>query len=361
MTVYKAIEKEAQAAADLAIALAKGDAVEADTVPIDNGTHKVPSILEKPVPVTKDNIAEYFGNPDYPTKEDICAGKVAANCEKLGSSRRLNVASPGAPLAPGAAPHKVRPQSGREGLHDRFTAPRAARVSKHFGAVIALHEVDFKVYPGCVTALVGDNGAGKSTLIKCGGGHLPHRRRRGPVRRQAHVHIHGPRDASALGIEVVYQDLALADNLDVVQNMFLGREARAAHTLDEVKMEARARDTLQSLSVTTIRSVRQTVAGLSGWPAPVRRRGQGVMWNSRLVILDEPTAALGVAQTRQVLDLVKRLAEQVSAWSSSRTTCTTSSRWRTTSRCCASARTWPSSSAPRRPRSRWSTPSPPGS
>jgi D-xylose transport system substrate-binding protein len=84
MTVYKAIEKEAQAAADLAIALAKGDTPSVDTVPIDNGSHKVPSVLEKPVSVTKDNIAEYFGNPDYPTKEDICAGKVAANCEKLG-------------------------------------------------------------------------------------------------------------------------------------------------------------------------------------------------------------------------------------------------------------------------------------
>src|SRR3712207_982546 len=111
--------------------------------------------------------------------------------------------------------------------------------------------------------------------------------------------------------EVVYQDLALADNLDVVQNMFLGREElEPLRTLDEVAMEARARDTLKSLSVTTIRSVRQTVAGLSGGQRQSVAVAKAVMWNSRLVILDEPTAALGVAQTRQVLDLVKRLGEQ---------------------------------------------------
>jgi D-xylose transport system ATP-binding protein len=183
-------------------------------------------------------------------------------------------------------------------------------VSKHFGAVIALHEVDFKVFPGCVTALVGDNGAGKSTLIKCVAGiyHIDN----GEILFDGKpVRVSGPRDAANLGIEIVYQDLALADNLDVVQNMFLGREElEALHTLDETAMEARARDTLKSLSVTTIRSVRQTVAGLSGGQRQSVAVAKAVMWNSRLVILDEPTAALGVAQTRQVLDLVKRLAEQ---------------------------------------------------
>jgi D-xylose transport system ATP-binding protein len=183
-------------------------------------------------------------------------------------------------------------------------------VSKHFGAVIALHEVDFKVYPGCVTALVGDNGAGKSTLIKCVAG--IYRIDEGEICFDGEpVNIHGPRDAANLGIEIVYQDLALADNLDVVQNMFLGREElEPTHTLNETAMEARARDTLRSLSVTTIRSVRQTVAGLSGGQRQSVAVAKAVMWNSRLVILDEPTAALGVAQTRQVLDLVKRLAEQ---------------------------------------------------
>ena len=183
-------------------------------------------------------------------------------------------------------------------------------VSKHFGAVLALHEVDFAAHRGCVTALVGDNGAGKSTLIKCVAG--IYRIDGGEVFYDGQpVTIHGPRDASDLGIEVVYQDLALADNLDVVQNMFLGREElEPMYTLDETKMEARARKTLAELSVTTIRSVRQKVAGLSGGQRQSVAVAKAVMWNSRLVILDEPTAALGVAQTRQVLDLVKRLAEQ---------------------------------------------------
>jgi D-xylose transport system ATP-binding protein len=183
-------------------------------------------------------------------------------------------------------------------------------VSKHFGAVIALHEVDFTVPAGCVTALVGDNGAGKSTLIKCVAG--IYRIDGGEIHYDGKpVNIHGPREAADLGIEVVYQDLALADNLDVVENMFLGREElEGLRTLDEVKMESRARDTLKSLSVTTIRSVRQTVAGLSGGQRQSVAVAKAVMWNSRLVVLDEPTAALGVAQTAQVLDLVKRLAEQ---------------------------------------------------
>jgi D-xylose transport system ATP-binding protein len=183
-------------------------------------------------------------------------------------------------------------------------------VSKHFGAVIALHEVDFHVAPGEVMALVGDNGAGKSTLIKCIAG--IHRIDGGQVLFEGRpVTMHGPKDASNLGIEIVYQDLALADNLDVVQNMFLGREELDRfHRLDEPKMEARAISTLGSLSVTTIRSVRQTVAGLSGGQRQSVAVAKAVMWNSKVVILDEPTAALGVAQTRQVLDLVKRLGDQ---------------------------------------------------
>ena len=183
-------------------------------------------------------------------------------------------------------------------------------VSKNFGAVQALFEVDFHVSPGEVMALVGDNGAGKSTLIKCiagihpvDGGEV--------VFEGSPVSIHGPKDSAKLGIEVVYQDLALADNLDVVENMYLGRELTdSARRLDETAMEAKAKDTLASLSVTTIRSVRQTVAGLSGGQRQSVAVAKAVMWNSKLVILDEPTAALGVAQTKQVLDLVARLGEQ---------------------------------------------------
>jgi D-xylose transport system ATP-binding protein len=184
-------------------------------------------------------------------------------------------------------------------------------VSKSFGAVQALYEVDFHVSAGEVMALVGDNGAGKSTLIKCIAG--IYSIDSGEVLFDGeHVHIHGPKDAARLGIEVVYQDLALADNLDVVQNMFLGREevSGPVRALDEITMEKRANDTLGSLSVTTIRSVRQTVAGLSGGQRQSVAVAKAVMWNSKVVILDEPTAALGVAQTRQVLDLVKRLGEQ---------------------------------------------------
>jgi D-xylose transport system ATP-binding protein len=183
-------------------------------------------------------------------------------------------------------------------------------VSKSFGAVQALYQVDFHVSAGEVMALVGDNGAGKSTLIKCIAGIYPIDS--GEILFDGKpVNIHGPKDAAGLGIEIVYQDLALADNLDVVQNMFLGREETQSFLrLDETKMEARAADTLKTLSVTTIRSVRQTVAGLSGGQRQSVAVAKAVMWNSRVVILDEPTAALGVAQTRQVLELVKRLGQQ---------------------------------------------------
>ena len=183
-------------------------------------------------------------------------------------------------------------------------------VSKNFGSVQALQGVDFEVRDGEVMALVGDNGAGKSTLIKCvagiysiDGGQI--------FFEGKPVAIHGPKDAAKLGIEVVYQDLALCDNLDVVQNMYLGREAHdPVFRLREAPMERRTAETLKSLSVTTIRSVRQPVATLSGGQRQSVAVARAVLWNNKLVFLDEPTAALGVAQTRQVLDLVTRLAEQ---------------------------------------------------
>ncbi|MEJ2752213.1 MAG: ATP-binding cassette domain-containing protein [Candidatus Promineifilaceae bacterium] len=183
-------------------------------------------------------------------------------------------------------------------------------VTKHFGAVEALTDVDFETRAGEVMALVGDNGAGKSTLIKGVAGIYPFDT--GEIYVDgAKVDIHGPRDAAQLGIEIVYQDLALADNLDVVNNMFLGREkVTGLHLLDEVNMEQATLETLDSLSVTTIRSVRQQVASLSGGQRQAIAVAKAVMWNSKLVILDEPTAALGVAQTRQVLDLVRRLADR---------------------------------------------------
>jgi len=183
-------------------------------------------------------------------------------------------------------------------------------VFKSFGSVEALRGVDFEVRDGEVMALVGDNGAGKSTLIKCVAG--IYSIDDGEVLFDGNrVAIHGPKDAAKLGIEVVYQDLALCDNLDVVQNMFLGRENHdPLFRLREAPMEQRTTETLKSLAVTTIRSVRQPVASLSGGQRQSVAVARAVLWNNRVVFLDEPTAALGVAQTRQVLDLVKRLGEQ---------------------------------------------------
>ncbi len=183
-------------------------------------------------------------------------------------------------------------------------------ITKSYGSVQALTDVDFEVRDGEVMALVGDNGAGKSTLIKCIAG--THAADSGEILFEGkEVHIHGPKDASRLGIEVVYQDLALCDNLDVVQNMYLGREEHDwFQRLNEPVMEQKTAETLKSLAVTTINSIRQPVASLSGGQRQSVAVAKAVQWNSKLVILDEPTAALGVAQTEQVLALVRRLGEQ---------------------------------------------------
>lgn len=186
---------------------------------------------------------------------------------------------------------------------------RLRGISKHFGAVRALTDVDLDIPEGQVTALAGDNGAGKSVLIKCISGiHAPDGGEMWwagqPVR------LHTPRDAAALGIETVYQDLALCDNLDIVQNMFLGRERLRRRALDEESMETAAQETLASLAVTTVRSIRQPVASLSGGQRQSVAIAKAVLWNSKLVIMDEPTAALGVAQTAMVLELVRRLADR---------------------------------------------------
>ena len=182
-------------------------------------------------------------------------------------------------------------------------------LDKHFGPVQALYHVDLDLPSGKVTALCGDNGAGKSVLTKTIGGiYQPDH---GQVFWEGHpVHIHNARDSAKLGIEIVYQDLALADNLDIVQNMFLGRERLRLSLLDEDSMERAAAETLASLRVTTVRSIRQPVASLSGGQRQSVAVAKAVMWNSKLVIMDEPTAALGVVQTRQVLDLIKRLRDR---------------------------------------------------
>jgi len=182
------------------------------------------------------------------------------------------------------------------------------QVNKSFGPVHVLKNVDFDAYAGKVTALVGDNGAGKSTLIKCIAGiYTPETGEF--IFEGKKVTIAGPRDATALGIEIVYQDLALCDNLDIVHNMFLGREEKSGITLNESTMESMAKKTLDGLSVRTVKSIRQKVASLSGGQRQTVAIARAVLWNSKVVILDEPTAALGVAQTEQVLKLVRQLAD----------------------------------------------------
>ena len=182
-------------------------------------------------------------------------------------------------------------------------------IDKSFGPVQALYKVDLDLPAGQVTALVGDNGAGKSVLTKCISG--VYQADHGEFLWEGHpVHIRTTRDPAHLGIETVYQDLALCDNLDIVQNMFLGRERLKNQLLDEDSMERAASETLATLRVTTVRSIRQPVGSLSGGQRQSVAVAKAVMWNSKLVIMDEPTAALGVNQTKMVLDLVKRLRDR---------------------------------------------------
>ena len=173
----------------------------------------------------------------------------------------------------------------------------------------ALTRIDFEIPAGKVTALAGDNGAGKSVTIKTIAG-LWAPDEGEIVWEGKPVHFHGPREAEAAGITTIYQDLALADNLDIVQNMFLGHEPLERGLLDEAKMETTAKQTLEELSVKTIRSIRQPVASLSGGQRQSVAVAKAVMAKAKLVIMDEPTAALGVSQTRTVLSLIKRLASQ---------------------------------------------------
>jgi ABC-type sugar transport system ATPase subunit len=201
------------------------------------------------------------------------------------------------------------PAPSSAGSGSRTPLLRLSKVGKSFGPVEALTDIDLEIYPGEVLALVGDNGAGKSTLIKTISGIWS------PDRGQEfwdgkEVHIRHPRDSAALGIATMYQDLALADNLDIVQNMFLGREVVRAGLLDETAMELSARQTLSDLSVTTVRSIRQPVGSLSGGQRQAVAVARAVLQDAKLVIMDEPTAALGVSQTAMVLELVRSLSQR---------------------------------------------------
>lgn len=186
---------------------------------------------------------------------------------------------------------------------------RLRGITKSFGAVQALRHVDLDVPAGQVTALIGDNGAGKSTLIKAVAGIWePTSGEKFWMGRKMQTHT--PKDAANLGIATVYQDLALCDNLDIVANMYLGYEATKHEVLDEITMEKTAQQTLKDLSVSTVQSVRQLVGSLSGGQRQAIAVARAVMRDAKLVILDEPTAALGVTQTAQVLDLMTTLASR---------------------------------------------------
>ncbi|WP_445527350.1 ATP-binding cassette domain-containing protein [Streptomyces cyslabdanicus] len=194
-------------------------------------------------------------------------------------------------------------------VHVSATPVLALRgVSKRFGAVQALTDVELEVHAGEVVALVGDNGAGKSTLVKTIAG--VHPIDDGVIEWEGKpVTVNRPHDSQNLGIATVYQDLALCDNIDVVGNLFLGREIKRRGVLDEVEMERRSRELLQTLSI-RIPSVRIPIASLSGGQRQVVAIARSMLGEPKLVILDEPTAALGVEQTAQVLDLVERLRER---------------------------------------------------
>jgi D-xylose transport system ATP-binding protein len=179
-------------------------------------------------------------------------------------------------------------------------------ITKRFGAGRALNGVDFRVMPGEVVGLVGDNGAGKSTLVKVISGIHPADEGE-YLWKGSPQSVTTPHDATDLGIATVYQDLALCDNLDVVENLYLGREAVAGGLLDEVTMEQKAKDLLAELSVTTIQSVRGEVGAMSGGQRQSVAIARSLLGEPKMVILDEPTAALGVQQTAQVLALIKRL------------------------------------------------------
>jgi len=225
-----------------------------------------------------------------------------------------------APAGRASAPDSgPEPSSPGHSAPDQAPAPAASNgdqpllrlvdIGKTFGPVRVLTHINLDIPVGQVTAVVGDNGAGKSTLIKTISG--IYTQDEGQILWQGRqVHLHSPKDASDLGIATVYQDLALCDNLDIVANMFLGREEVKHFQLDEIGMEKAAKQTLADLSVVTVRSVRQPVGSLSGGQRQAVAVARAVMRQAKLVILDEPTAALGVTQTRVVLDLIKRLKSQ---------------------------------------------------
>ena len=262
------------------------------TEEVDNGKTKVPSVLLKPIAVTKDNVKSTVVADEFVSASELCTGALQAGLQGSGDllgRRERAMSSNGALL-------------------------ELDGVSKRFGPVQALDRVDFAVHAGEVVGLVGDNGAGKSTLVKTIAG--IHSADAGRIRFDgSEIKVSRPQDATRLGIATVYQDLALCDNLDVVANIFLGQEeispgtGEVSRQLDEAKMEHRAGELLSSLAV-TIPSVRTEVGTLSGGQRQQVAVARSLLGEPRVVLLDEPTAALGVPQTKLVLELIGRLRER---------------------------------------------------
>jgi D-xylose transport system ATP-binding protein len=237
----------------------------------------------------------------------VTAADAAAADARLGATRaETTFAEAGEATAPATATATAPSVAAANGAEPLL---RLVGLGKHFGPVRALTGVDLDIPDGQVTAVVGDNGAGKSTLIKTISG-IWEPDEGEVIWKGRPVRLHSPKDAAELGIATVYQDLALADNLDIVQNMFLGRELVKYRVLDESAMEKAAKSTLSDLSVVTVRSVRQPVGSLSGGQRQAVAVARAVLREAQLVVLDEPTAALGVTQTRVVLDLIRRLKTQ---------------------------------------------------
>ncbi|MFZ0188044.1 MAG: ATP-binding cassette domain-containing protein [Streptosporangiaceae bacterium] len=240
----------------------------------------------------------------------VTAADAAAADARLGATRaETTFAEAGEAPAPAPATASTATASSVAAANGAEPLLRLVGLGKHFGPVRALTGVDLDIPDGQVTAVVGDNGAGKSTLIKTISG-IWEPDEGEVIWKGRPVRLHSPKDAAELGIATVYQDLALADNLDIVQNMFLGRELVKYRVLDESAMEKAAKSTLADLSVVTVRSVRQPVGSLSGGQRQAVAVARAVLREAQLVVLDEPTAALGVTQTRVVLDLIRRLKTQ---------------------------------------------------
>ena len=281
-----------------------------DARPADTGRASAPDSNEPAqTPGAQESRAPEPGTPGHPDPAGEASTAEAAAVQAEVAADQAETAAAEAEIAAARTETAFAQAPATAASNGDEPLLRLVGVEKHFGPVRALIGINLDIPPGQVTAIVGDNGAGKSTLIKTIAGIWP--QDHGEIIWQGHpVRLHSPKDATNLGIATVYQDLALADNLDIVQNMFLGQEPVKFLVLDEVSMETQAKQTLADLRVVTIRSVRQPVGSLSGGQRQAVAVAKAVLRQAKLVVMDEPTAALGVTQTRVVLDLIHRLKEE---------------------------------------------------